>query len=38
MYLGFPLSLRNIENLRQVTQWRWRLEEIFVKIAAETLY
>ncbi len=74
MYIRFPLSLRNVEDLlhergidishetvrfwwnrfgplmareitkrrsqqlRQVTQWRWHLDEIFVKINGETHY
>lgn len=74
MYLRFPLSLRNVEDLlhergvdvrhesvrlwvdriglifadnirvrragylRQVTQWRWHLDEVFVKINGETHY
>ena len=74
MYIRFPLSLRNVEDLlhergidishetvrywwdrfgplmareirkrrsqqlRQVTQWRWRLDEVFVKINGETHY
>ncbi len=74
MYIRFPLSLRNVEDLlhergidvchesvrlwvdrfgtffartirkrrsqamRQVTQWRWHLDEMFVKIAGETHY
>ena len=74
MYIRFPLSLRNIEDLlhergidishetvrywwnrfgplmareikkrrshqlRQVTQWRWHLDEVFVKINGETHY
>ena len=74
MYIHFPLSLRNVEDLlherginvshesirkrvdrfgpffaanirkershdiRQVTQWRWHLDEVFVKIAGETHY
>ena len=74
MYIRFPLSLRNVEDLlhergidishetvrywwnrfgplmareirkrrsqqlRQVTQWRWRLDEVVVKINGETHY
>ena len=74
MYIRFPLSLRNVEDLlhergidisletvrfwwnrfgplmareirkrrsqqlRQVTQWRWHLDEVFVKINGETHY
>lgn len=74
MYVRFPLSLRNVEDLlhergvdvchesvrlwvdriglifadnirvrragylRQVTQWRWHLDEVFVKINGETHY
>ncbi|MCP2678881.1 IS6 family transposase [Maricaulaceae bacterium NA33B04] len=74
MYIRFPLSLRNVEELlhergvdvmhetvrfwwnrfgpimareikkrrsqqlRQVTQWRWHLDEVFVKINGETHY
>lgn len=74
MYVRFPLSLRNVEDLlhergidvchesvrlwvdrfgahfartirkrrseamRQVTQWRWHLDEMFVKIRGETHY
>ncbi len=74
MYIRFPLSLRNVEDLlhergidichetvrlwwnrfgpmfageirrkraqqmRQVTQWRWHLDEMFVKIRGETHY
>ncbi|MGJ3230735.1 MAG: IS6 family transposase [Oceanicaulis sp.] len=74
MYIRFPLSLRNVEDLlhergvdishetvrfwwnrfgplmareikkrrsqqlRQVTQWRWHLDEVFVKIRGETHY
>lgn len=74
MYVRFPLSLRNVEDLlhergidvcheserlwvdrfgpllareikkrwshqmRQVTQWRWHLDEVFVKIRGETHY
>ena len=74
MYIRFPLSLRNVEDLlhergidishetvrfwwnrfgplmareitkrrsqqlRQITQWRWHLDEIFVKINGETHY
>lgn len=74
MYVRFPLSLRNVEDLlhergidichesirlwvdqfgsyfartirrrrseylRQVTQWRWHLDEMFVKIRGEMLY
>ncbi|MGE6696661.1 IS6 family transposase [Hyphomonas sp. NPDC076900] len=74
MYVRFPLSLRNVEDLlhergidichesvrlwvdrfgtyfartirkrrsesmRQVTQWRWHLDEMFVKICGETHY
>lgn len=74
MYIRFPLSLRNVEDLlhergidithetvrfwwsrfgpmmareikkrrsqqlRQVTRWRWRLDDVFVKINGETHY
>jgi putative transposase len=74
MYIRYPLSLRNVEDLlhergidvchesvqlwvdrfgsffgsmirkrrahgmRRVTQWRWHLDELFVKIAGETHY
>ena len=74
MYIRFPLSLRNVEDLlhergidichesvrlwvdrfgtffartirkrraqgmRQATQWRWHVDEVFVKIAGETHY
>lgn len=74
MYIRFPLSLRNVEDLlhergidvahetvrfwwnrfgpmmareikkrrsqqlRQITQWRWHLDEVFVKINGETHY
>ncbi|MEO0467002.1 MAG: IS6 family transposase, partial [Pseudomonadota bacterium] len=74
MYVRFPLSLRNVEDLlhergidvchesvrlwvdrfgpifarkirrrrasfmRQVPQWRWHLDEVFVKIRGETHY
>lgn len=74
MYVRFPLSLRNVEDLlhergidvchesvrlwvdrfgplfareikkrrsqqmRQVAQWRWHLDEVFVKIRGETHY
>jgi len=38
-----PLMAREIKNrrsqrLRQVTQWRWHLDEVFVKINGETHY
>jgi putative transposase len=29
---------RRSQQLRQVTQWRWRLDEVFVKINGETHY
>ena len=32
------ISRRRSENLRAVPQWRWHLDEVFVKINGETFY
>src|SRR3990170_3282766 len=48
MYVRFPLSLRNVEDLlfergidichETVRQWRWHLEEMYVKLGGEMVY
>jgi putative transposase len=41
MYVRFPLSLRNVEELlaeRGFRHWRWHVAEVFVKFNGETHY
>ena len=39
MYVRFPLSLRNVEDLlHERGIWKWHLDEVFVKINGKTHY
>ena len=39
MYVRYPLSLRQVEDLLySYSNWRWHLDEVFVRINGETHY
>ena len=37
-YFAKKIRRRRLDSMRQVTQWRWHLDEVFVKIRGETHY